>query len=91
MKIQDTVYVVGQSTLFDIPIRNSASIYRAEVVAIKAKIVTVKIEIDSSPVSYIIQQVEGDTISTSPQQAFEQANRAILTKEFPVYESDNVQ
>ncbi len=87
MKIQDTVYVVGQSTLFDMPIKNSTSIYRAEVVAMKAATVTVKIEIDTTPASYIIQQVDSAILCTTPQQAFEQANKLIITKEIS-YDAD---
>jgi len=90
MKIQDTVYIVAQSSLYDMPIKNSVSICKAEVVAIKAKTATVKIETDTSPTTYIIQQVDSETLCTTPQQAFEQANNLIMTKD-QSYESNNPQ
>ncbi len=81
MNIQDTVYIVNQSTIFDVSIKNSVSIYKAEIVAIKAKVITVKFEIDAETTTFIIQQIDSDKLYTTPQQALERANTLIITKD----------
>ncbi len=81
MNIQDTVYIVNQSTIFDVSIKNSVSIYKAEIVAIKAKVITVKFEIDADTTTFIIQQIDSDKLYTTPQQALERANTLIITKD----------
>jgi hypothetical protein len=83
MKVQDRVFIVGQANLYDMPIKNSISICKGEVLAVKAEIITVRIEVESytSNTEYIIQQLPVDWLCTTPQQALEKASNLIMTKE----------
>jgi len=81
MNIQDRVFIVDGASIYDMPIKNSIAIYKGEIVALRASIATVKIEIDTEPVGYIIKDIKVDYLSTTPQQALELASRTITTKD----------
>lgn len=82
MNTNEIVYIVEQSSVYDMRIKNSTSIYKGRVLAIKDSLITVEIEVDSDIDSKaIIQQYDKEALCKTPQQALERASNLIMTKD----------
>ncbi len=81
MNIQDTVYIIDGAMFHDINVKNGISIYKGEVIALRQKSATIKIELDTSPISYYIKDVAIEYLVTTPQKALEIVNINLLNKD----------